>query len=126
MAFTKMKSVCDLEERHGVSLGTGYKNDHACATFIEFIAKEQQQILTNALSKSNFFSLQAYSSVDAGHIELELFLVSYPDTRSMDGKVHVFNNFFCAQHLKSGTGRGLFESVCKAAQYMNITDWKKN
>ena len=44
MAFTKMKSVCDLEERHGVSLGTGYKNDHASATFIEFIAKEQQQI----------------------------------------------------------------------------------
>ena len=41
MAFTKMKSVCDLEERHGVSLGTGYKNDHACATFIEFFAKEQ-------------------------------------------------------------------------------------
>ena len=80
MAFTKMKSVCDLEERHGVSLGSGYKNDHACATFIEFIAKEQQQILTIALSKS---SLQADSSVDAGHVELELFLVSYLDTRSM-------------------------------------------
>ena len=43
----------------------------------------------------------------------------------MDGKVNVINNFFCVQHLKSGTGKGLFESVCNAAQYMNITDWKK-
>ena len=42
MAFTKMK--------HRVSLGAGYKNDHACATFVKFIARELQEILSNALS----------------------------------------------------------------------------
>ena len=62
--------------------------------------------------------------MDAGHIELVLFLVSYFDAIYVDGKVHVRNKFFCVQHLKGGTGRGLFESVCKATQYMNITDWK--
>ena len=45
--------------------------------------------------------------MDAGHIELELFLVSYFDAISVDGKVHVRNKFICAQHLKSVTGRGL-------------------
>ena len=44
LAFTKMKPLCDLEERHGVTLGNGYKNNHACATFVKFIAKEQQYI----------------------------------------------------------------------------------
>ncbi len=27
LAFTKMKPICELEERHGVDLGVGYKND---------------------------------------------------------------------------------------------------
>ena len=45
------------------------------------------------------------SSVDAGHVKLKLFLVSYYDTISLYGKVHVHNKFLCAQHLKRGTGR---------------------
>ncbi len=28
-----------------MKLGSGYKNDHACASFVEFIAREQQHIL---------------------------------------------------------------------------------
>ncbi len=52
-----MKPICDLEERHGVDLGPGYKNDQACATFLEFIAREQQEILLTALSSSKVFSL---------------------------------------------------------------------
>ena len=42
MAFTKMQPHCNLEERHGVKLGSGYKNDKACATFVEYIGLEQK------------------------------------------------------------------------------------
>ena len=66
LAFTKMKRICELEERHGVDLGAGYKNDHTCATFI---AKEQLEIL-HSLSKFHFCSLQADASVDTGNVEL--------------------------------------------------------
>ena len=52
LAFTKMKSICELEEMHGVDLGAGYKNDHARATFISFIVKEQKK----------FFLLNSYQS----------------------------------------------------------------
>jgi len=34
LAFTKMGSICELEERHGAILGSGYKNDHSCVMFI--------------------------------------------------------------------------------------------
>ena len=37
MAFTKMKPLCELKELHTVYLDLGYKNDQACATFMEFI-----------------------------------------------------------------------------------------
>ena len=50
LAFTKMKSIFE-EENHGVNLGVGYKNNHACATFVSFIAKEQKNCLLNSLSK---------------------------------------------------------------------------
>ena len=30
MAFTKMKIICELEERHRVRLGAGYKNKTLC------------------------------------------------------------------------------------------------
>ena len=54
LAFTKMKTICELEESHGVNLRVGYKNNHACATFISFIAKEQKHCLPNSLSKTFF------------------------------------------------------------------------
>ena len=78
-AFTKMATICELEERYSVDFGAGSKNDQACATFIEFIAREQQQILMAALSQSKFFSFQADASTDAGNIEVELFMVLHFD-----------------------------------------------
>ena len=32
LAFTKMEPLCKLEERHGVDLGQGYKNDQVCVS----------------------------------------------------------------------------------------------
>ena len=52
MAFTKMQPLCELEKKHGVDLGQGYKNDQVCATFVDYIAKEQQEILVCALTSA--------------------------------------------------------------------------
>ena len=93
LAFTKMGPLCELEQRHGVDLGQGYKNDQACATFVEYIAREQQESLTCALNSGKFISLQAYGSTGAGNIENELFLAPYFDPYAKDGKVHICNKF---------------------------------
>ena len=74
-----MKSLCDLEERHG------YKNDRSCALFVEFIARDLKEQLLRALSCSKFFNLQADGSTDSGNIEEELFLVLHFDPYSKDG-----------------------------------------
>ena len=60
LSFTKMKPLCDLQERYGVDLGARYKNDDACATFVTYIAKEQQHNLLETLSEVNFFQ---YTSI---------------------------------------------------------------
>ena len=56
---------------------------------------------------SIMFRLQADSSVYAGHVELEQFLVAYFDAKSKDDEV-LLRHFFCVHYLMSGTGRGLF------------------
>ena len=54
LAFTKMKPLCELEERHGIDLGARYKNDIACSTFVSYIAAEVWHNLLETLSKVNF------------------------------------------------------------------------
>lgn len=60
-----MNKLCELEERHGADWGSGYKNDHACAMFVEYIARD----LKACLSSSMFFSIQVDASCDAGNID---------------------------------------------------------
>ena len=124
LSFTKMKAVCELEERHGAELGQGYKNDRACATFVECIAREQQEQLMAALSRSKFFSLQADGSTDSGNVEDELFLILHFDPYSADGKVHVRDSFFTVRQLSRGTAQGLFDCLKKAIEYLgDQTHW---
>lgn len=54
LAFTKMAPLCELQAKHGIDLGTGYKNNQACTMFIEYIA-EEQRILLNEVEKSKIF-----------------------------------------------------------------------
>ena len=54
IAFAKMKSLCQLQERHGVNLGDCYKNDHAYATFVDFIAEDLRSQLLQDLEKLAF------------------------------------------------------------------------
>ena len=46
MAFLNMACLCELEERHGVDLGRGYKNNRACAEFIDYIAVAESTGIT--------------------------------------------------------------------------------
>lgn len=66
IAFKKMASLCELEEKHGVDLGSGYKNNQACSVFVKYIAQDFRQQLANTLTEAKFFSLQADGSTDAG------------------------------------------------------------
>ena len=89
---------------------------------MKFIAHDQLHTLREALLRSKVFSLQAVVSTDTGNVEVEVFLALQFNPFTIYGKVRVHNTFFCARHLKSGTGEGLFESLEGAMQYMAIED----
>ena len=120
ISFCKMKSLCQVQERHGINLGGCYKNEHACATFVEYIAQDLQGQLGESLHKAKFYSIQMDGSTDSGNIEEELFLVVYFDPFSADGSVHVRNRYFCVRQPKSVCATGLFESFERALAYVEV------
>ena len=106
-----MKLIYKLEERHGVNLGQGYKNNQACGTFIEYTAMERRNILVEVLSCAKFFSIQADGSTDSGNIEEELFLAIYLDHSATNKRVHIRNPFFTVRKLECGDAQGLLTSL---------------
>ena len=102
-------------------MGPDYRNDHACSTFVKFIAcnlKENQLSQINACCE--FFSLQADASTDSGNVEDELFLILYFDPYCSDGKVHVCDKYFTDRELCSGTAQDLFDCL----KYMGVEKWE--
>ena len=122
LPMNKMRAICDLEERHGVDLGQGYKNNQACATFIEYIAMEQKQGLISTLSMVKFYSIQADGTTDTGNIENELFLIVYLDYNSSDGRVRVLNKFLTVRRPMSTDAEGLFNCLQHAVKYAGLSD----
>ena len=124
MAFTKMAPLCALEEKHGVDLGIGYKNNQACATFVDFIAQSMREELVEVLDKAKFFSIQADGSTDVANVEDELFLVQYFDSHSQTGKVCVRNKFLTVRRPNRSNAQGLYDCLVAGLSYVGITDWE--
>ena len=123
LALTKMEAVCKLDEKHGVDLGTGYKNNQACATFVEYIGQSLKEGLAGVLTKANYFSIQADSSTDCGNIEDELFLVVYFNAHTQGGRVHV-HNFLAVRRPQRSDANGLYECFVKALLYAGVNGWE--
>ena len=69
MPLVKYPPLIELEEKHGVELGTNYRSDKQCAVFIDCIGEELGSQLQNNLSKAKFLSVLTDGSTDASIIE---------------------------------------------------------
>eukprot|EP00731_Ephydatia_muelleri_P026830 Em0018g930a len=76
IAFKKYPAFLELESHHGVDFGSTYTNRQSAHIFTHFIAKGQQQMYINGLSKVSFVSfLMDGSTTDAGNVEDELIVL---------------------------------------------------
>ena len=75
LAFTNYPALCQLEEKHGVAVGSAYRNQNAGKSFCHFIAESKRECLTQKLAKAQFFSILMDGSTDIGNIDDEIFLV---------------------------------------------------
>ena len=107
-----------------MGLGTGYKNDQACANFVQYIAKDQRLQLVDILYKAKYFSIQIDGSTDSANVEEEVFLTLYFNPYSDDRKVHVQDKFLAIRRPKCSNAEGLFECFKRALAHAGIADWE--
>ena len=55
LPMTKYAKLCQLEMKHGVSLGSAYLNENSCKEFLKYVALSKRQQLCAIVSKINFF-----------------------------------------------------------------------
>ncbi len=124
LAFAKMNAICKLQETHGIDLGTGYKNEKACAYFVRYIGQSLKESLTEELQRAKFFSIQTDGSSDIANVEEELFLALYCDPHGHDHKLHVRSRFLTVLQPKSVNASGLFDCFSRAMDSSG-TNWKQ-
>lgn len=79
LPLSKYPQLLKLEEKHGVDIGTAYRNDMSCNVFISHIAEVLASDLREKLSNVNFFSVLTDGSEDASISEKEAIFVRFLD-----------------------------------------------
>ena len=109
LPFPNYPALCQLEAKHGVDVGTAYRNQNAGKTFCHFIAESKREQLVEKLTKAHFFSILMDGSTDTGNIDDEMFLVLWCDVDHEDEMVHTNMSYFAVVRPKKVDARGLFD-----------------
>ena len=77
LSFRKYPSICALEARHGVDLGTNYITATYGKQFTHYIAQSLRNDLKSCIQNVKFFSLHFDASTDTANIENDMFLIAW-------------------------------------------------
>jgi len=104
-------SIHELEERHGVDLGSTYKNRDSARTFVHYIAESQRQQFHASLTSYNFCSVLMDTSTDKGHVENELFVILHCKSEDSLLEVITHTRYFCVLELTKCDADGLVQCL---------------
>ena len=100
LSFLKYPRICQLQEHHGVDLGTSYINEAAGKSFVHYIAQSRREDLVDRLKKANFFSLLLDASTDKDNIDNELVLAVCCDIDGNVERIHTRMSYFTVSRPK--------------------------
>ena len=93
--FMKYPTVHEMEERHGVDLGSTYKNRDYAHNFVHYIAESQRQQLHSNLALCHFYSILMDGSMDKGQVKNELFVILFCRQDDTLQEVKTYARYFC-------------------------------
>lgn len=118
--FLKYPAIHDLEERHGVDLGTTYKNRDSARNFVHYIAESQRQHLYTTLASRHFYSILMDSSTDKGRVENELFVILFCQKDDAQLELKTTARYYCVLEPRKTDADGLVECLGTALKGMGI------
>ena len=120
LPYTHYPKICEFEARHGVQVGTSYRNENAGKDFVHYIAMAKQQALLQHLTKAKFFSLLLDGSINKGNIDNEVLLAVWCDPDGTDEKVHTRMDYLMVSRPQLATANGLFQVLEGGLQSLGI------
>ena len=125
MSFRKYPSICALEARHGVDLGTNYVTAAYGKQFTHYIAQSLRNNFKSCIQNVKFFSLLFDASTDAANIENEMFLIAWFDRCGENEMVCTRTSFLTVVRPLAVTANGLMEVFKHALSCLDINSVSK-
>ena len=122
LPFSKYPAIHDLEAKHGVDLGTSYKNHDSARNFVHYNPESQRQSLKHSLESCNFFRVLMDGSTDKGKVENELFVILFCKQDQIIQEVRSCARYLCVLEPKKSDADGLLRCLSDAMKSMGIDD----
>ena len=121
MSLNTYQKLLNHEEKHGVMLGTAYRNRTSGTLMIDFIAESLRNDFKKKFDKANFYSLLSDGSTDASVTEKEaLFVITFNPLREGSDSISVDITFFDLVDLKTADANGIVEAIKTSFEDVNI------
>ena len=114
--FTKFPKLVNLHFKNGLNFGNTYKNDHACQTFIDNIAKTMNTSLEEKIRAARFFSIMSDSSVDRSVQDQEIIYITYIENGL---PVNVMLTMVVLQHANS---QGILDAIMSGLHQAGLSE----
>ena len=123
LSFHKFPRVCELEARHGVSIGSSYTTETTARSFTHFIAEAKRNQLVSTLQNTKFFSLLLDGSTDAANVDNELLLavLVWFDKNDLEERVCTKTSYLKISKLPDASATSLFIVLQEALKILGIT-----
>ena len=121
LSFRKLPRVCELEDRHEVSIGNLY-TEIAGKMFTHYIAQSQWQQVLERLAQAKFFLLLIDGSTEKANMDSEVFMVVWCDTDGIDEKIHTQTSYFRIGRPSTVNAAGFFQNLSIALQKLRCAE----
>ena len=71
VAFDAFSSLCELQEKNGINMGTQYRSDKSCKEFVMAIADREKENTIQSIKTSRFMAVMGDGSTDVSVTEQE-------------------------------------------------------
>ena len=117
---------------YGVDIGALYRNDKACAEFVDYLGEDLNEKLAKDLTNANFYSVLSDGSTDCAVREEECTFALYFDPRPMEedknDQLMIRMGFLGLKHLTSdkggGKAKGVLRAITDSFESLGITDFR--
>ncbi|XP_021365405.1 zinc finger protein 862-like [Mizuhopecten yessoensis] len=115
-AYSKFQSLCELQKKNGVDMGSMYQNYNGCKVIVSSIVDTEKSKIIEVLRNARFLSVLSEGSTDSSVTEQETVFVRYVGTNG-----HPDTQFVSIVALQSAHAEGVLTGIDEALNSVGLS-----